>query len=578
MIKTVYSSLEKNILNTLSKKVLGLFILIISTHAALIFSFYYSNKSATGLSSTYYTEIVVLLVTIFAFGFIFSTVVKPIKSIASSLSEMGEAGSDLSKNIPVLTHDEIGDLAKNYNLFMDKLRKLLLDVRHLSVNIGIESASVALRVDKAYDEVDKQTILLKEIFDASVRTNESIELVRNNSMNISNSSTQNLERIKNSSGEMNSLSQNVDQVSAMLDEFNVSVSALTTNSEEIKNIVSLIEDISDQTNLLALNAAIEAARAGEAGRGFAVVADEVRKLAERVKSATEDISNNINEMIAQVKHTEQQTLEIDDFIKNTKEVVTDTKEGFEAMVPDFVQAGHEVKDITHSLDEFVSTNTQVFSNINTINELSTYVSDKMKESSDNTILLSKRVEDIQEKVSRFTVGIGYMEEILKIAEQYKKKYEAILTDLKNSGIDVFDTNYREITNSDPKKYTTIYDQKVEKKFTLLNDELFKMVNGGNFAIAVDVNGYCPAHNSQYSKPVTGDVKEDTINSRHKRIFNNSAGTRAAKNTMPFLLQTYAIVYTGEIINDLSVPICVNNKHWGALRIGFDPNSLLKEDH
>lgn len=597
MFKEIYTSLEKNFFNTLTKKLVGniLFIVFLQTIALITFALTRDDitealyalpvekEAIEGIlelcKQKFMVPLIFMLMTfggLFFMMFFFTIlIVRPIKKIAAVFAEIGEGGNDLSKDMPLLTYDEMRDLSHNYNLFMEKLRKILLKVRLLSVNIGVESAQVVLSVKQATAEVDKQSELSHQIYESSSRTNESIENIRSNSVAISDAANLNLRNAQSSKEEMASLTSNMDSINSMLNDFHSTVGDLTKNSENIRDIVSLIEDISDQTNLLALNAAIEAARAGEAGRGFAVVADEVRKLAERVKSATEEISSNINDMIKQVRHTEEQTEHIGDFINKTRDVVDSTSAGFENMVHDFEETGKGMNEITVSLDEFTSINSVVFENVNMINNIAEEVTNKMDHSNDNTMSLNQRIEEIQDNVTQFRIGMGYMEVILEKSCSVKKQYEEYLTDLSRQGVDIFDKNYKEVPGTKPQKYKTTYDSKVEKFFQDISEKLLSSINGCIFVLAVDKNGYAPTHNKKYSKPTTGDTQLDTVNSRDKRIFNDHAGLRAAQNLMPFLMQTYARD-TGEILNDLSIPIEINGKHWGALRIGFDPNALLSE--
>lgn len=597
MFKSLYTTLEKNIFNTLRRKLFGtiLFVVLIQLAALITFGMTREVITETLLSlpltqeqvdhflavckEQFFPPLVLMCLTFvgmfFMMYFFSHLIVKPITKIANVFAEIGEGGSDLSKDMPLLTYDEMRDLSHNYNLFMEKLRRILLKVRLLSVNIGVESAQVVLSVKKAAEEIDKQNGLAAEIYESSSRTNESIESIRANSVSISDAANQNLQSAQKSKDEMAALTGNMDSISKMLEDFQCTVSDLTKNSENIRDIVSLIEDISDQTNLLALNAAIEAARAGEAGRGFAVVADEVRKLAERVKSATEEISHNINEMIGQVKHTEEQTTRIDSFINKTRDVVDSTAVSFENMVNDFEETGRGVNEITSSLDEFTNINAAIFDNVNMINSLAENVTGKIDTSRDNTLSLNQRIEEIQDNVTRFTIGMGYLEDILAMAKKTKKEYEDYLNSLIDQGIDVFDKHYTEIPGTLPQKYSTKYDKKVEHQFQEISEKILQKLNGGIFCLAVDINGYAPTHNKKFSKKPTGDPAADILHSRDKRIYNDPAGSKAAKNETPFLMQTYARD-TGEILNDLSLPICLNGKHWGAVRIGFKPQVLLEE--
>ncbi|PLX69870.1 MAG: hypothetical protein C0603_02745 [Denitrovibrio sp.] len=95
-----------------------------------------------------------------------------------------------------------------------------------------------------------------------------------------------------------------------------------------------------------------------------------------------------------------------------------------------------------------------------------------------------------------------------------------------------------------------------------------------YSLPVDINGYLPCHHAEFSNAMTGNYDVDILKSRHMRIYaNSSAEKRRATNTKPFLLQAY-VRDTGEVLNDLSLPIYVNGKHWGALIIGLTPDKLL----
>jgi len=135
---------------------------------------------------------------------------------------------------------------------------------------------------------------------------------------------------------------------------------------------------------------------------------------------------------------------------------------------------------------------------------------------------------------------------------------------------VFDTNYElfyegDLANPQTRKYHTAYDSFSDEYFQQVMDA-FQSDRDIVFAVAMDVNGYVPTHNSNYSPALTGNIKTDLAN-RTKRIFNDQTGLAAAQNTEPYLQQIYQRD-TGETMWDLSAPIYVNGKHWGAFRIGF----------
>jgi HAMP domain-containing protein len=138
--------------------------------------------------------------------------------------------------------------------------------------------------------------------------------------------------------------------------------------------------------------------------------------------------------------------------------------------------------------------------------------------------------------------------------------------------DVFDTEYKEIPGFDPPKYHTEYDFYLDKALLSIEDEFLKD-ESVVFAVAVDVNGYLPTHNTRYQQPISGDVEKDKVGNRTKRIFNDPVGIKAAQNLEEGFLQVYERD-TGETMWDISAPVMVKGKHWGAFRIGF---SLAKTE-
>jgi hypothetical protein len=133
---------------------------------------------------------------------------------------------------------------------------------------------------------------------------------------------------------------------------------------------------------------------------------------------------------------------------------------------------------------------------------------------------------------------------------------------------LFDTFYIPIPNTSPQKYNTQYDKICDARIQGILDKCLETDNHLVFVIAVDRNGYLPTHNTRYSMPLTADSDFNAKNNRTKRIFNDRTGLAAAKNTDPFLLQKYERD-TGKKFYDMSVPIFIQNKHWGAIRVGFD---------
>jgi len=161
--------------------------------------------------------------------------------------------------------------------------------------------------------------------------------------------------------------------------------------------------------------------------------------------------------------------------------------------------------------------------------------------------------------------------VLNIANECRDKIMDLFKSYIESGklkeSQLFDTFYIPIPKTYPQKYHTQYDMVTDEGLRKILDDCLEKDKKFIFVVAVDKNGYLPTHNSKYSQKLTGNTEIDIKINRTKRIFNDRTGLAAARNTEPYLLQSYNRD-TGEKMYDMSVPIFINNKHWGALRIGY----------
>lgn len=152
-------------------------------------------------------------------------------------------------------------------------------------------------------------------------------------------------------------------------------------------------------------------------------------------------------------------------------------------------------------------------------------------------------------------------------DEVVKELEKLLATNKLNLAKLFDTFYTPIPNTYPQKFNTQYDKLTDEVLRIIFDKYLDMDKRLQFVVAVDVNGYVPTHNSRYSKPLTDNADYNTANNRTKQLYNDRTGLAAAASTTPFLLQKYSRD-NGEEMFDLSVPILISGKHWGAIRIGY----------
>ena len=483
------------------------------------------------------------------------------------IAAIADGNADLSLPVGTTDGDAAGRISGNINRFFSRVRGLISHARERSVSIAADAARMNSFVQQTDDAVRRQEALAANVFESSHRVNQAVSDVARNSDAIQASTQNNLDLAQRSLEQMETVASTMRSTNAHIEHVSATVSELHTNSMKIDQIVSLINDISDQTNLLALNAAIEAARAGEAGRGFAVVADEVRKLAEKVKTATQVIGQNTQSMINLVSDTSAKTQTIVGEVTRANEYIETSATDLTTMVTDFKRTTEQLSSISAAIYNLRESNQTIHSEVEEIRDHSRDISGRMKLCLDNAKTLRESTEDLQCTLADFRTGNSMFDTLHDKCTGFRDNVASVLQKLADRGINVFDQAYKEIPGSDPKRYTTAYDNQCDTELTRIYDDLLSDLPGLTYSLAVDNKGYAPAHNGVFSNQPSGDPVTDLAKCRHKRIFNDPVGLKLAKNQKASLFQTY-VRDTGEILADLSMPIVIGGRHWGAVRIGF----------
>jgi methyl-accepting chemotaxis protein len=501
-------------------------------------------------------------------------IVRPIRVITGIFNEIARGEGDFSRDLPLTTHDELRELAAGYNRFAAKMREIIGKVRTMSVSIAREAVQVKLGVERSAQDARRQGEMTQTVFEASTRSTAAIGEVSDNAREIDASTLRNLDIARESLDEVRNIASKINAVSEKLQRFNHTVDDLSQRSESVKQIAALIREIADQTNLLALNAAIEAARAGEAGRGFAVVADEVRKLAERVNQATQEIVGNINGMLDLVGETRAENDVINDDVEQTRDVVTRSAAQFEHMVGEFERTGGQLTQIAAGMQSLTETNAHVHANVTDIHQLSMEVAGQMDSCEQRTVGLTSSTEAVQELVSRFKIGSGAFDQLVNETRTFRDRVQGELEQMAAARMDVFDRNYRPVAGTNPPKFKVSWGDEFTRRCQRILDDSLERARGAAFAVAVNTDSYLSAHNSKFSKPLTGDPEKDLVGNRTCRKFERPPEVRAARNTEPMLLQTY-LRDTGEVLCDIAMPIMINGRQWGNVRIGAPAEALLE---
>ena len=301
--------------------------------------------------------------------FLPTTIARPLRITSSVLAELSTGNGDLTRRLPDQRKDEIGDLARYFNSFMDNLQNLVVQVHECSEQVSSASSQLAATAGGVASGSQRQSEAASSTAAAVEEITVSISSVAQSAEEVLGLSHGGVDLTENSNRSLKELLEEVAQVESAVKDIAGAVSEFVRSSQAITSMTQQVKEMAEQTNLLALNAAIEAARAGEHGRGFAVVADEVRKLAEKSGQAANEIdvvTRTLGDQSGDVEKSIEQGLSS---LASSQEQVARVVGLLDEATDAVRRAGSGVGEITSSVQEQTAASNDIARNVESIAQM-----------------------------------------------------------------------------------------------------------------------------------------------------------------------------------------------------------------
>lgn len=330
----------------------------------------------------------------------------PIAHINSMIQKIAEGEGDLTQRMMIDSRDEIGEFSAGFNHFLDKLAELIRKVRISTEKVASASeqiSSISIELAAGAEEQAGQTS------EVATSVQEMAAAIVQNSQNAKKTAEiakQANVKAQEGTNAMGATQEGMEKIVSSATRTGEIIDSLTGRADQIGEIIQVIDEIADQTNLLALNAAIEAARAGEQGRGFAVVADEVRKLAERTTKATSRIGETINAIQGDTKDASGSMQGAHDSVSEGKKLTEKTQWILQEIVDSVDSAMEMVQQIATAADQQSSAAEKIGQSVEGIDSVTQQAARGAEQVATAAEQLNRQTEDLRNLVARFKLREG----------------------------------------------------------------------------------------------------------------------------------------------------------------------------
>ena len=494
-----------------------------------------------------------------------------LKKVEDTLAPSSSHAASLDRQV-ALASPLLRRVRDNLNGFVSGLQASIGSVRCASVRIAAGVARIGFLMRRVVAIAAAQRDQARAIVEASQAVSESVARVGHSSQGITDAADRNAKAAEAACLELAQSTASSQVTVAEMERFAATIEGLNRTTASVLATAGLINSISSQTNLLALNAAIEAAHAGEAGKGFAVVADEVRKLATTALEAANQISEgmeNMGTMVAAAIAGSATTLE---HSRSTAAISRRTSERFQHMTADLQGIAEAIGHIEHQIGDISSHADLISDQARNIEAGTGSLAEEIRGAAEAAVKGGQETERVIGILGRYWVGGTKYDQVFAQVRGYQAEFERRLALLAGQA-DLWDKRYEPIPGTNPAKFSVSYQKQFALEMTDLYDHWVASLPGTIYAIVGNMDGYAAAHHGKVSKAPTGNYDHDLLWSRDRRMYTDTGAVRSNESTAPFLFQTY-VRDTGEVLSDLSMPVLLQGRRWGTLRVGFTPETVL----
>jgi methyl-accepting chemotaxis protein len=546
-------------------------------------------------------------------------------AIAEFFGRLADEGAvaDLTQTlaVPADCSEAAARAYRTLNVFLERIRATLYDLCRVSNDVSRGAAENTFLLARIAGATESQSAETTQVAAAVHETAQAAEIVTQSSEATRDLTAEMRRSSKSSFETMESSLSQLEELRTISGKAVSDVGVVVEFSDKIQLVTQMIEDISSRSHMLGINAAIEAAHAGEGGRGFAIVATEIKRLAESTRVSTREIAQligNVRDSVESARAATQLSAEGAAKLAVSSGKVRDDLTTMTRIIDSTTE---QMSAIASAVDEQSTTLHVVSENVERLSNHARQVAAYSGQATD--LELAQVSTDVFAITGRYALGT-FFERVLAwgdaFASDVERSLESALDGRRVRLDDLFDTRYVEITGAevaslsrifnvaragshgfDPPKYRTKYDQLIDEPLMAICDRHAAHDPKLIFASVTDLNAFFIMGPLSLRRDITGKREADLANNRIKRLFEDKTGLKAARVGLPgalelpprasrqmfsqrgidlrrppgpraFLRQTYARD-TGKIYNDIALPVYVKGQRFGSVRIAYDPTAV-----